>query len=330
MRPTRSRLTRRRFLTLAGAAAASTALARPARAADYPNRPIRWIVSFSAGGGNDIVARYLGQFLGERLGQQILIENRPGAGGNIGMGAVMSAAPDGYTIGFAAPNNAINATLYDKLPFDFRRDPVPIGGMMLLPNVFSVHPSVPAKTMAEFIALAKAKPGTLTFASSGTGASPHMSGELLKYMAGIDILHVPYRGGAPALADFVPGRVSSMFDNLTGSIEQIRAGAIRALGVTTAQRSPALPDVPTIGETVPGYVVDVWHGIVAPKGTPPEIAALLNKTLNAVLAEPRVAARFAELGAVAWPTTQEAFGQYIANDVDKWAKLIRAANIKVE
>ncbi len=324
------RLPRRRFLTFAGAAAATTALARHARAADYPNRPIRWIVSFSAGGGNDIVARYLGQFLGERLGQQILIENRPGAGGNIGMGAVMSAAPDGYTIGFAAPNNAINATLYDKLPFDFRRDPVPIGGMMLLPNVFSVHPSVPAKTMAEFIALAKAKPGTLTFASSGTGASPHMSGELLKYMAGIDILHVPYRGGAPALADFVPGRVSSMFDNLTGSIEQIRAGTIRALGVSTAQRSPALPDVPTIGEAVPGYVVDVWHGIVAPKGTPPEIAALLNKTLNAVLAEPRVAQRFAELGAVAWPTTQEAFGQYIATDVDKWAKLIRAANIKVE
>ena len=324
------RLPRRRFLSFAGAAAATTVLSRRVRAADYPNRPIRWIVSFSAGGGNDIVARYLGQLLGERLGQQILIENRPGAGGNIGMGAVMTAAPDGYTIGFAAPNNAINATLYDKLPFDFRRDPVPIGGMMLLPNVFSVHPSVPAKTMAEFIALAKAKPGTLTFASSGTGASPHMSGELLKYMAGIDILHVPYRGGAPALADFVPGRVNSMFDNLTGSIEQIRAGTIRALGVSTAQRSPALPDVPTIGEAVPGYVVDVWHGIVAPKGTPPEIAALLNKTLNAVLAEPRVAARFAELGAVAWPTTQEAFGQYIATDVDKWAKLIRAANIKVE
>ncbi|MBV8167265.1 MAG: tripartite tricarboxylate transporter substrate binding protein [Alphaproteobacteria bacterium] len=324
------RLPRRRFLTLAGAAAATTTLARRVRAADYPNRPIRWIVSFSAGGGNDIVARYLGQFLGERLGQQILIENRPGAGGNIGMGAVMAAAPDGYTIGFAAPNNAINATLYDKLPFDFARDPVPIGGTMLLPNVFSVHPSVPAKTMAEFIALAKAKPGTLTFASSGTGASPHMSGELLKYMAGIDVLHVPYRGGAPALADLVPGRVSAMFDNLTGSIEQIRAGTIRALGVTSAKRSPVLPDVPTIGEAVPGYVVDVWHGIVAPKGTSPEIAALLNKTLNAVLAEPRVAQRFAELGGVTWPTTRDAFAQYVADDVQKWAKLIRAANIKVE
>jgi tripartite-type tricarboxylate transporter receptor subunit TctC len=324
---------RRRFLQLAGAAAiipawAPSALAPAAWAQSYPSRPVRWIVSFAAGGGNDIVARLVGQFLSEKLGQQIIVEDRGGAGGNIGMAAVLGAPPDGYTIGFAAPNNAINATLYDKLPFDFIRDSAPVAGTMLLTNVMEVHPSVPARTVAEFITYVKANPGKVYFASSGTGASPHMSGELFKAMTGIDMVHVPYRGAGPAMADLLPGRVQVMFDNLPSSIEHIRAGRLRALGVTAGKRSDALPDVPTIGEIVPGYQVDVWNGIVAPKGTPPEIIGTLNRAVNAVLADSRLKARFAELGGAPMPMTPGEFGNLLVEETEKWAKVVKLSGAK--
>ncbi len=319
---------RRRFLQLA--AAAAVLWSPVAGAQSYPSRPVHWIVSFAAGGANDIVARLVGQFLSEKLGQPFVIDDRGGAGGNIGMASVLSAAPDGYTIGFAAPNNAINATLYDKLPFDFLRDSVPVGGTMLLTNVMEVHPSVPAHTVAEFIEYAKANPGRIYFASSGTGASPHMSGELFKAMTGVDIVHVPYRGAGPAMADLLPGRVQLMFDNLPSSIEHIRAGRLRALGVTAGKRSEALPDVPTIGETVPGYEVDVWNGIVAPRGTPPEIVGTLNRAVNAVLADPRLQARFAELGGAPMPMTPGAFGDLLVAETAKWAKVVKFSGAKPE
>ena len=315
---------------LAVGAAALPAGSRMARAQAYPSRPIHWIVSFSAGGPNDTVARIVGQFLAEKLGQQVIVENRVGAGGNIGMGAVLSSPPDGYTLGFVAPNNAINATLYEKLPFDFIRDSAPIGGTMLLTNVLVVHPSVPAKNVAEFIEYAKANPGNVRFASSGTGASPHMSAELFMAMAGIKMTHVPYRGGAPAMNDLLPGRVQLLFDNLPGSIAHIKAGSLRALGVTAAKRSATLPDVPTIGETVPGYEVSVWNGIVVPKGTPLEIIDTLNGTVNAVLADPKLKARFAELGGEPMPMTPAEFGKLVVTETEKWAKVIRTANIKPE
>jgi tripartite-type tricarboxylate transporter receptor subunit TctC len=319
---------RRRFLQLA--AAAAVLWSPVAGAQSYPSRPVHWVVSFAAGGGNDIVARLVGQFLSEKLGQPFVIDDRGGAGGNIGMASVLSAAPDGYTIGFAAPNNAINATLYDKLPFDFLRDSVSVGGTMLLTNVMEVHPSVPARTVAEFIEYAKANPGRIYFASSGTGASPHMSGELFKAMTGVDIVHVPYRGAGPAMADLLPGRVQVMFDNLPSSIEHIRAGRLRALGVTAGKRSDALPDVPTIGETVPGYQVDVWNGIVAPRGTPPEIVGTLNRAVNAVLADPRLQARFAELGGAPMPMTPGAFGDLLVAETAKWAKVVKFSGAKPE
>jgi tripartite-type tricarboxylate transporter receptor subunit TctC len=321
---------RRRFLQLAAAAAVLSAWTPVACAQSYPSRPVHWIVSFAAGGGNDIVARLVGQFLSEKLGQQFVIDDRGGAGGNIGMASVLSAAPDGYTIGFAAPNNAINATLYDKLPFDFLRDSVPVAGTMLLTNVMEVHPSVPAHTVAEFITYAKANPGRIYFASSGTGASPHMSGELFKAMTGVDIVHVPYRGAGPAMADLLPGRVQLMFDNLPSSIEHIRSGRLRALGVTAGKRSDALPDVPTIGETVPGYEVDVWNGIVAPRGTPPEIVGTLNRAVNAVLADPRLQARFADLGGTPMPMTPGEFGDLLVAETAKWAKVVKFSGAKPE
>ena len=277
---------RRKFLHLAAGAATVPVLPRIGRAQAYPTRPIHWIVSFAAGGPNDTVARIVGQFLSEKLGQQIIVENRVGAGGNIGMGAVLGSPSDGYTIGFVAPNNVINATLYEKLPFDFLRDSAPVAGTMLLTNVLVVHPSVPAKTVGEFIEYVKDNPGKVAFASSGTGASPHMSAELFMALAGIKMTHVPYRGGAPAMNDLLPGRVQLMFDNLPGSIEHIKAGRLRALGVTAAKRADSLPDVPTIGETVPGYEVSVWNGIVAPKGTPSQVIDTMNRAVNAVLAEP--------------------------------------------
>ncbi|HEY6254999.1 MAG TPA: tripartite tricarboxylate transporter substrate binding protein [Xanthobacteraceae bacterium] len=324
---------RRRFLQRAAAVAALAgpmAWLRIARAQAYPSRPIRWIVSFAAGGANDIVARLMGPFLSEKLGQQIIVDDRGGAGGNIGMAAVLSAPPDGYTIGFVAPNNAINATLYDNLPFDFIRDSVPVGGTMLLTNVLVVHPSVPANTVAEFIDYVKANSGRVYFASSGTGASPHMSGELFKAMTGINMVHVPYRGAGPAMTDLLPGRVQLMFDNLPSSIEHIRSGRLRALGVTAAKRSDALPDVPTIGETVRGYEVSVWNGICAPKGTPPEVVETLNRAVNAALADARLKARFADLGGAPMPTTPAEFGNLVARETEKWAKVVKFSGAKPE
>jgi tripartite-type tricarboxylate transporter receptor subunit TctC len=325
---------RRRFLQLAATAAALLACS-PAPwsgvyGQSYPSRPVRWIVSFAAGGANDIVARLLGQFLSEKLGQQFIIEDRGGAGGNIGMAAVLSSPPDGYTIGYVAPNNAINATLYDKLPFDFLRDSAPVAGTMLLTNVMVVPPSVPARTVAEFIDYVKANPGKVSFASSGTGASPHMSGELFKAMTGINMIHVPYRGAGPAMTDLLPGRVQVMFDNLPSSIEHIRAGRLRALGVTAAKRSDALPDVPTIAETVAGYEVSVWNGICVPKGTPPEVIATLNRAVNEVLADPRLQARFAELGGAPMPMTPAQFGKLVADETEKWARVVKLSGVKPE
>jgi tripartite-type tricarboxylate transporter receptor subunit TctC len=319
---------RRRFLQLAGALAVLPAWSRAAWAQAYPSRPIRWIVSFAAGGANDIVARLMGQYLSEKLGQQIIVDDRGGAGGNIGMAAVLGAPPDGYTIGFVAPNNAINATLYDKLPFDFIRDSAPVAGTMLLTNVMVVHPSVPARTVAEFIDYVKANPGQVYFASSGTGASPHMSAELFKAMTGINMTHVPYRGAGPAMTDLLPGRVQLMFDNLPSSIEHIRSGRLRALGVTAGKRSEALPDVPTIGETVPGYQVDVWNGISVPKGTPPEVIDTLNRAVNAVLADPRLKARFADLGGAPMPMTPAEFGKLVSDETAKWARVVKLSGAK--
>src|SRR5438132_2091282 len=313
-------LARRQFLHLVGIAAALPALSRLAWAQGYPTRPVHWIVSCTAGGPNDTVARSIGQYLSEQLGQQFIIENKVGAGGNIGMAAVLSSPPDGYTIGFVAPNNAINVTLYDKLPFDFVRDSVPVAGTMLLTNVMVVHPDVPAKTVSEFITYAKANPGKVNMASSGSGTSVHMSGELFKVMTGINLQHVPYRGSAPAMQDLLSNRVQVMFDNLPGSVEHIKAGTLRALGVTASKRAAAIPDVPTIGETVAGYEAVVWYGIVAPKGTPPEIVHTLNTAVNAVLADPKLKARLGELGGEPMPMTPTQVGKFIADETEKWAK----------
>ena len=323
-------LHRRDFLQLAAGAAALGASSTGASAQAYPTRPVHWIVSFTAGGPNDTVARILGQYLSDRLGQQFVIENKVGAGGNIGMAAVLSSPPDGYTIGFVAPNNAINTSLYEKLPFDFIRDSVPIAGTMLLTNVMVVNPDVPAKTVAEFIAYAKANPGKINMASSGSGTSVHMSGELFKAMTGINMQHVPYRGSAPAMQDLLTNRVQVMFDNLPGSMAHIKAGTLRALGVTAGKRAQALPDVPTIGETVPGYEAVVWYGIVAPKGTPPEMVDTLNTAVNAVLADPKLKARLAELGGEPMPMQPAQFGKLIADETEKWAKVVKFSGAKAD
>jgi tripartite-type tricarboxylate transporter receptor subunit TctC len=323
-------LRRRDFLQLAAGAAALGTASTVASAQAYPTRPVHWIVSFTAGGPNDTVARIIAQYLSDRLGQQFVIENKVGAGGNIGMAAVLSSPPDGYTIGFVAPNNAINTTLYEKLPFDFVRDSVPVAGTMLLTNVMVVHPDVPAKTVAEFIAYAKANPGKVNMASSGSGTSVHMSGELFKVMTGINMQHVPYRGSAPAMQDLLTNRVQVMFDNLPGSMAHIKAGTLRALGVTAGKRAEALPDVPSIGETVPGYEAVIWYGIVAPKGTPPEVVDTLNTAVNAVLADPQLKARLAALGGEPMPMMPAQFGKLIADETEKWAKVVKFSGAKAD
>jgi tripartite-type tricarboxylate transporter receptor subunit TctC len=314
---------------VAGLLAAAT-LNGAASAQDYPTRPVKWIVSFPAGGPNDIIARLIGQHMSETLGQQIVIENKAGAGGNVGMHAVAISASDGYTLGFIAPNNAINATLYEKIPFDFQRDIASVGGLVRTPNVLVVHPSVPAKTVAEFIAYAKANPGKINIASSGIGTSLHMSGELFQVMTGIKLVHVPYRGSAPALIDLTSGQVPAMFDSMVSSIQHIRSGSLRALGVTTAKRSPALPDVPAIGETVPGYEASIWYGVGVPKGTPPAIIEKLNAAVNVALADPKIKARLADLGCTPFPTSPNEFQALIASEIDKWAKVIKSAGLKIE
>jgi tripartite-type tricarboxylate transporter receptor subunit TctC len=302
----------------------------PSYALDYPTRPVHFIVSFAAGGPNDTIARILGQYLSEQLGQQFVVEDHVGAGGNIGMQDVLASTPDGYTIGFVAPNNAINATLYEHIPFDFVHDSTPIAGTMKLANVMEVNLDFPAKTLAEFIALAKTEPGKINFASGGVGTSPHMSGELLEMMAGIKLTHVPYRGTGPAMTDLLGGQIPVLFDNLPGSMAQIKAGRIRALGVTTKERVASIPDVPTIGETVPGYEVSVWFGISGPKGIPPDIVAKLNTAINAVLAKPEIKARFHDLGGEVMPLSSAEYGKLVADETVKWAKVVKSTGLKVE
>jgi tripartite-type tricarboxylate transporter receptor subunit TctC len=322
------KLPRRRFLQLAGGAAAFPILPRIARAQAYPTRPVRWIVSFAAGGPNDTTARLIGQYLSDYFGQQFVIENRTGAGGNVGMEAALSAAPDGYTIAFVGPNNAISATLYQNLPFDFIRDSVPIAGTMQLTNVLVANLALPVKNLTEFIAYAKANQGKINFGSGGVGTSPHLCGELLKAMTGINMLHVPYRGSAPALVDLLAGQLQVMFDNLPGQIGTINTGKVRALGVSAAQRVPDLPDVPAIGEIVPGYEASVWYGISAPKGVPNEIVDKLNHAVSTVLANPKLHARITQLGGQPMPMTPAEFGQLVTRETEKWGKVIRSAGIK--
>jgi tripartite-type tricarboxylate transporter receptor subunit TctC len=302
----------------------------PSYALDYPTRPVRFIVSFAAGGPNDTIARLLGQYLSEQLGQAVVVEDHVGAGGNIGMQDVLNSTPDGYTIGFVAPNNAINQTLYQNIPFDFVRDSTPIAGVMSLANVMEENLAFPAKSLAEFLALAKTEPGKINFGSGGVGTSPHMSGELLQAMTGIKLTHVAYRGSAPATTDLLGGQIPVMFDNLPGAIQNIKAGKVRALGVTTTKRVAELPDVPTIGETVPGYEVSVWYGISGPKGIPAEIVAKLNTAVNAALAKPELKQRFHQLGGEVMPMSPAAFGKLVADETAKWAKVVKSAGLKVE
>ncbi len=301
-----------------------------AAASDYPSRPVRWIVGYPAGGTTDIVARLIGHWLSERLGQQFIIENKPGAGNNIGTEAMINSAPDGYTVLLTNPANAINATLYQRLSFNFMRDTAPVAGFMRVPNVMEVNPKVPANSVAEFIAYAKANPGKINWASSGNGTSVHLSGELFKIMTGIDLTHVPYRGSAPALTDMISGTVQVMFDNMPSSLPHIQAGTLRALGVTTAARSDALPNVPTVAETVPGYEASAFFGMSMPKGTPAEVIEKLNKEINAGLADPGVKARLAELGGILMPGTPAQFGQVIAEETEKWAKVIKTGGVSLE
>ena len=324
------KLPRRRFLHLAAGAAALPALSRIARAQTYPSRPVRWVVPFPPGGVTDIVARLISQWLSERLGQPFVIENRPGAGGNIGAEAVVKAAPDGYTLYLSSSPNAISATLYDNLNFNFIRDIAPVASISISPLVMEVNPSVPAKTVPEFVAYAKANSGKLNMASNGNGTTSHLAGELFKMMTGINMLHVPYRGAAPALTDLIGGQVQVMFDVMASSIEHIRAGKLRALAVTTATRSEALPDVPNVGEFLPGFEASAWQGVGVPKNTPTEIVEKLNKEINAGLADPKLRARLADLGGTVIGGSPADFGKLIADETEKWGKVIRAANIKPE
>jgi tripartite-type tricarboxylate transporter receptor subunit TctC len=299
-------------------------------AANYPTKPVHWIVSYPPGGGTDITARIMAQWLSERLKQQFIIENKPGGGNNIGTEAAIRAAPDGYTVFLTNPANAINATLYQRLNFNFIRDTVPVGGFIRVPNVMEVHPSVPAKTVAEFIAYAKANPGKINWATSGNGTSVHLSGELFKMMAGVDLTHVPYRGSAPALTDMLSGTVHVMFDNMPPSLPHVQAGTLRALAVTTAVRSEALPNVPTVAETIPGYEASAFFGMSAPKGTPVEIIERLNKEINAGLADPRIKARLAELGGMLIGGTPADFGRIVADETAKWEKVIKVGGVTLE
>ena len=324
------KLPRRRFLHLAAGAAALPAALRSARAQTYPARPVRFIIGYTSGGSADITARLMGQWLSERLGQSFIVESRPGAGTNIATEAVVHAQPDGYTLLLVAPANAINAALYDKLSYNFIRDIAPVAGLIRFPNVMVVNPAVPAKTVPEFIAYAKANPGSLNMASSGNGSTIHVSGELFKMMTGVNMVHVPYRGGAPALTDMVGGQVQVMFDNLPTSIEFIRAGKLRPLAVTTATRSEVLPDLPTVGDFVPGYEASAWYGVGAPKGTADEIIDKLNKEINAILADSKTKARFAELGASLLAGSPAEFGKLIADETEKWAKVVKFSGAKSE
>jgi tripartite-type tricarboxylate transporter receptor subunit TctC len=321
---------RRQFLRLAAGAAALPAVSRFARAQAYPARPVRMIVGFAPGGGVDITARLIGQWLSERLGQQFLIENRPGAGSNIATEAVVRAAADGYTLLLVTVSNAFNATLYDKLNFNFIRDIAPVAGIMRVPNVMVVNPSVPAKTIPEFIAYAKANPGKINMASGGVGGSSHVSGELFNMMAGVNMIHVPYRGVAPALTDLLGGQVQVTFATMPSSIAYIRAGKLRPLAVTTTTRSDELPEVSTVNDFVPGYEASTWYGVGVPSGTPAEIIGKLNKEINAALADPKFKVRLADLGGTALAGEPDNFGRLIADETEKWAKVVKFVGIKVD
>jgi tripartite-type tricarboxylate transporter receptor subunit TctC len=324
------RFSRRRFLHFATWAATSAVAARVAWAQAYPTRPVRIIVPVAPGGALDILARIMGQWLSERLGQSFVIENRPGAGTNIGIEAAVRAAPDGYTLLLIPASVTTNATLYEDLTFNFIRDIEPVAMISTLPMVMEITPKLPARTVAEFIAFARANPGKISMASGGSGSSSHVGGELFKMLAGVDMIHVPYRGGAPALADLIGGQVQVMFSPLPESLGAIRAGQVRALGVARTTRAEALPDVPTVAETVPGFEASTWQGIGAPKNTPPEIIERLNKEINAALADPKIKTKLADLGSVPSPMSPAEFKKLIAAETEKWAKVIRTANIRLQ
>jgi len=324
------KLPRRRFLLLATGAAALPAVSRIARAQTYPTRPVRLIVGFAAGGPTDILARLMGQWLSQRLGQPFIVENRAGAGSNIATEMVVNAAADGHTLLLIAPANTINATLYDRLNFNFIRDIAPVAGILRTFYVMEVNPSVPAKTVPEFITYAKANPGKISMASAGSGTPQHVAGELFKMITGIDMIHVPYRGAAPALTDLLGGQVQVMFDNLTSSLEYIRAGKLRPLAVTTVTRSEALPDVPTVGDFVPGFEASGAFGVGAPKGTPAGIIERLNQEINAGLVDPRIRARLTDLGGMVLAGSPADFGKLIAEETEKWAKVVKFSGARPE
>jgi len=321
---------RRQFLHLVASAATLPAVSSIARAQAYPSRPVRIIVGFAAGSGSDIVARLLGQWLSERIGQPIVTENRPGAGGNLAAEAVVKAAPDGYTLLLVATPYAINATLYDKLNFSFIRDIAPVASISRESNVIVVNQSVPTRTVPEFIAYAKANPGKIAMASAGNGSTSHLAGTLFQKMAGINMIHVPYRGAPPAITDLIGGQAQFFAAPTSALIEHIKAGRLRPLGVTTLERSPALPDVPTVGETLPGYEASTWFGLGVPKGTPAEIINKLNQETNAALADPKIKGRLADLGATVLVGSPADFGKLIADETERWGQVIRAANIRAE
>jgi tripartite-type tricarboxylate transporter receptor subunit TctC len=324
------KLPRRTWITSAAAALAATALPRFASAQDYPSRPVRIVAGFAAGGGVDVTARLIGQWLAARLGQSFVIENRTGAGGNVGTEAMVNAAADGYTLLLATVPNAVNASLYDKLSFNFIRDTAPVAGIIRVPMVMLLNPSVPATSVAEFIAYAKANPEKVNMASAGNGSAPHMAGELFEMMAGVNLVHVPYRGQGPALSDLLGGQVQVLFAATPGTTDYIATGKLRALAITTAARAKVLPELPTIGDFVPGYEASQWYGISAPKNTPADIVGRLNREINAGIADPAMKARFAAIGGEPLPGSPGEFGQLIAEETEKWGKVVRAAGIRPE
>jgi tripartite-type tricarboxylate transporter receptor subunit TctC len=319
---------RRKFLHLAAGAAALPVVSRIARAQAYPTRPVRIIVGFAAGGTADIISRLIGQWLSERLGQQFVIENRPGASSNLATEAVARAPADGYTLLVLTATNAINATLFDKLSVNLNRDLAMVAGLIRSPLVLEVHPSIPAKTVPEFVAHAKANPAKITMASFGSGSTSHVAGELFKMMAGIDLLHVPYRGSGPMLTDLLGGQVHVTFDNLPASIEYIRTGKLRALAVGTTTRSDSLPDIPTVADYFPGYDASAWSGVAIPRNTPAEIVDKLNREINVGLTDPKMKARIAELGATVIPRSPGEFGRFVSDEIEKWGKVVKFAGIK--
>ena len=323
-------VSRRRVLHLGAGAAVLPALSTFARAQAWPTRPVRLIIGYTPGGSADLTARLMGQWLSERLGQPFVIENRPGGGTNIATEAALRAPADGYTLLLAAPANAINATLYEKLNFNFLSEAEPVAGLIRFPNVVVVNPSVPVKTIPELIAYAKANPGKLNMASSGNGSTIHMSGELFKMLTGIDMVHVPYRGGAPALTDLISGQVQVMFDNIPTCAEHVKSGKLRGLAVTSTTRSEVLPDLPTVADFLPGYEASAWYGFVAPKNTPAEVIATLNKATNAALAEPVAKKRFTELGAILLPGSPADFGKLLADETEKWGKVVKFSGARVD